>query len=80
MTYHIYRPLLRPAGFVTLPQGLVWQYAELPYDHPNPGAFPGLEVSRSYRYGLIATDRQLTFAEIDRFQLVPHGTLEMLPC
>lgn len=64
---HRYIPLLRPAGFATLPSGLRWDYVEAP-------AMPGLcrrdDIPLSaHRYGIIATDRALTADERDRFDL-----------
>ena len=61
---HLYEPLLRPAGFETLPSGLEWEYVEAP-DYVRR---PDLPLSRR-RHGVIATKRPLTSAEIDRFPL-----------
>ena len=64
-----YRPMLRPAGFATLPPGVRWEYVQSP-------AMSGLcnrpDLPRSdYRYGVISTDRALTVDEINHFDLVP---------
>lgn len=67
MTRTLYRPLLRPAGFATLPRGLVWEYVEAPaYVTQRP------DLPRStHLHGVIATDRPLTPDEIERFDLLP---------
>jgi hypothetical protein len=61
-----YRPMLRPAGFATLPADVGWRYVEA------PSGFiinrPDLPQSR-YLYGIIATDRELTPAELYTFDL-----------
>ncbi len=64
---YLYRALLRAAGFATLPSGVKWDYYERP-------AMPGLcareELPMSiYRYGVISTDRKLTEAEQEAFDL-----------
>lgn len=65
----LYRPVYRPPGFATLPEGVSWDYVEVP---PSLSFYrPELPVSR-YSYGIIATDRQLTARELDMFQLLKH--------
>lgn len=65
----LYRPVFRPPGFATLPQGVGWDYVEVP---PNLSFYrPELPVSR-YTYGIIRTDRQLTERERDTYQLLKH--------
>ena len=56
-TEWLYRPLLRPAGFCTLPEGLSWNYIEIPSEYPADRR--DLPISR-HRLGIIATRRQLT--------------------
>jgi hypothetical protein len=60
-----YRPTLRPASFSTLPQGIRWDFVEVPVDVRRPE----LPLSR-HRYGVIAVNRRLTADECDRFGLV----------
>lgn len=60
-----YRPLLRPAGFATLPSGLRWEYVEVPSYITKR---PDLPISR-HPHGIISTDRKLTDAECERFDL-----------
>jgi hypothetical protein len=69
MKVFLYRPIYRPPGYTTLPQGIVWDYVEVPPDL----AFyrPDLPVSR-YPYGIIKTDRQLTKQERNTFDLAIH--------
>lgn len=61
-----YIPLLRPASFCTLPDGLRWEYVEAPANI----ARPDLPTSR-HPHGVIETDRALTEAEIKHFDLRP---------
>ena len=63
---HVYRPLLRPAGFATMPAGLKWDYIEVPRDIAH--LRPNLPVS-AHRYGVIACDRELTEKECRNFDL-----------
>ena len=63
---HRYRPLLRPAGFATMPAGLKWDYVEVPRDIAH--LRPNLPVSR-HRYGVIACDRELTVKECVHFDV-----------
>jgi hypothetical protein len=63
-----YRTTLRPASGGGLPADLGWRYVEAP-----SGFFinrPDLPTSR-YLYGVIETDRELTPAELDHFDIVP---------
>lgn len=64
-----YRPRFRPAGYATLPPGVVWHYVEAPPCDYLP-SLVGVPVSR-HRYGVIATDRELTSDEIKTFELEP---------
>jgi hypothetical protein len=60
-----YTPLLRPAGFESLPRGLTWEYAEAPWDiaHRRP------DLPRSsHRHGVIEC-RPLTADECKIFDL-----------
>ena len=63
---YLYRPLLRPAGFATMPTGLKWDYVEVPRDIAH--LRPNLPVS-AHRYGVIACDRELTEKECRNFDL-----------
>ena len=63
---YLYRPLLRPAGFATMPAGLKWDYVEVPRDIAH--LRPNLPVSR-HRYGVIACDRELTVKECVHFDV-----------
>lgn len=68
---HLYRPQYRPAGFATLPPGLVWEYAQMPPDlaHRRP------ELPRSsHRFGVIVTTRALTAEECERYSLEGVGS------
>lgn len=61
-----YRTLYRPAGFATLPAGLSWRFVEAPLgEYWAPHTIP---TSR-YRYGVIETDRELTFEELHTYQI-----------
>ena len=66
MTYHRYRPLLRPASFSTLPAGTSWSYTEMPPDLAHLRS--DLPASR-HRHGVIATEREFTPAELEHFSL-----------
>lgn len=59
-----YIPLLRPAGFATLPSGLSWTYVEAPSYVTRR---PDLPTSR-HPHGVIEC-RELTADEADRFDL-----------
>jgi len=63
---YLYRPLLRPAGFATMPAGLKWDYVEVPREIAH--LRPSLPVS-AHRYGVIACDRELTEKECRHFDL-----------
>jgi hypothetical protein len=65
-TEWLYRPLLRPASFCTLPEGLSWNYVEIPSEYAADR--PDLPISR-HRFGIIATTRQLTAKERYTFDL-----------
>ena len=63
---YTYRPRLRPVGYATMPSDVKWEFIEAPAYDPMIGARLGIPVSRS-QYGIIATDRQLTKEERDRY-------------
>jgi len=67
---YLYQPLLRPAGFATLPKGLQWDYAEVPGNIAHHRL--DLPVSR-HQHGLIRVDRRLTADECRDFDLKYHG-------
>lgn len=64
---NLYRPLLRPASFATLPRGVRWEYVEAP---PYVNRRPDLRQS-DFPHGVIKTDRALTPDEIEQFDLRP---------
>ena len=67
MTLFLYAPMLRPASFATLPRGVAWDYVETPSD----GSVNRPDIPRSTRrYGIIRTDRALTRAETNTFELL----------
>jgi hypothetical protein len=68
MTQYRYIPLLRPAGFATLPPGVKWEYVEAPV-RPGLADRPDLPTSVNL-YGMISTDRKLTHDEMVRFDLL----------
>ena len=70
MSENTYRPLLRPAGYSTLPDGLEWDYVEMP---PDLAANRPDVPRSSYRYGIIRTARPLTTDEMRRFDLQSHS-------
>lgn len=63
----VYKPLLRPAGSATLPEGVAWFYVEAPA-MPGLANRPDLPASQ-HRYGAIAFERALTDDERKRFDL-----------
>ena len=63
---YLYRPLLRPAGFATMPAGLRWDYVEVPREIAH--LRPNLPVSR-HRYGVIVCECELTKTECRHFDL-----------
>lgn len=73
--YH-YRPLLRPAGFATMPPGLKWDYVEVPREIAH--LRPTLPVSR-HRYGVIACERELTEEECQRYELAREPDVGTAP-
>lgn len=63
-----YKPLLRPAGFATLPSGITWRYVAQPTMH---GLYGGPELPYcGFRFGIIETDRALTKAECATYDLM----------
>ena len=70
MSENTYRPLLRPVGCATLPNGLEWDYVEMP---PDLAAYRADVPRSSHRYGVIRTARALTADEMSRFDLRPHS-------
>lgn len=61
-----YRPLLRPAGYSTLPGGVNWEYVEA------PDYLPIAPAPRSrHPHGIIKTERALTADECRAFDLAP---------
>ena len=65
---NLYRPMLRPASFATLPRGLGWDYVEAPTQEIANRR--GLPLSDS-PHGVISTDRPLTADEMEHFDLQP---------
>jgi hypothetical protein len=44
-TEWLYRPLLRPSSFCTLPEGLSWNYVEIPSVPPTGPTFRSLGIA-----------------------------------
>ena len=65
---YLYRPMLRPAGFATMPAGLKWDYVEVPREIAH--LRQNLPVS-AHRYGVIVCERELTEKECRNFDLEP---------
>jgi len=61
-----YRTTLRPPGFGGLPKDVGWKYIEVPPDGTHYA--PNLPVSE-YTYGVIETNRPLTFGELDHYDI-----------
>ena len=61
-----YRTTLRPPAFGGLPPGVGWKYIEVPPDGTRYS--DKLPVSK-YPYGVIETDRPLTFAELQHYDI-----------
>jgi len=68
MTAYRYRTTLRPAGFGGVPMGVQWHYVELPRDHP--GHLFQDTPRGTYNFGVIETDRPLTKAEMEHFDII----------
>lgn len=66
MQQNLYRPLLRPAGFATLPRGLEWDYVQMPPDLAHRR--PELPASK-HRHGVIRTAWPLTAEECEQYSL-----------
>lgn len=71
-----YRPLLRPAGFDTLPRGIQWDYVEMPRDISHRR--PELPVSL-HPHGVISTDKPLTQEEKSSFPCNPFDVADERP-
>jgi len=71
-----YRTTLRPPGYGGLPEGVKWKYIEVPPDGTHYA--PNLPVSQ-YTYGVVETDRRLTFSELDHYDIerVPLSNEEL---
>ena len=65
-----YKMKHRPPSSSTLPDGLKWDYAELPRDFA--GNRPDLKTSQ-HQFGVIKTDRPLTASEMRAFEMEPVG-------
>lgn len=66
---NVYKPLLRPPGNATLPQGLKWEFVAAPPDMAH--RMRDLPSSYKDTFGIIKTDRPLTKYEIEHFSLEP---------
>jgi len=73
VTKYLYRPLLRPASFCTMPKGITWRYVEAPALDPLIGSRLGISVS-VHAHGVIAIDRRISQEEADTFSLEFLGT------
>lgn len=67
-----YRPQFRPPGFATLPQGIAWDYFEVPRYQAEVAQRRGLPLSQ-WPHGMIIVDRELTLDELTTFQLIYMG-------
>ena len=56
-TANVYKAMLRPVSFCTLPHGIRWEYVERPW--------------AGNIHGTIRTDRPFTADEMDRFGMSP---------
>ncbi len=66
-----YRTTLRPVGDGGIPAGIGWHHVEAPADFQFLPRFMRADMPRSpHRYGVIETDRDLTPAELDHFDIV----------
>ncbi len=61
-----YRTTLRPPAFGGLPEGVSWKYVEAP---PNGAKYSDKLPVSEHLYGVIETDRPLTFAELDHYDI-----------
>ena len=61
-----YKPILRPAGYATLPDGIEWTFVEAPDYLPMAPA-----PRSSHPHGIIDTNRPLTDDECRVFDLLP---------
>ena len=68
MTDYLYRPIIRPASFCTMPKGITWRYVEAPARDPRIASRLGIPVS-THTHGVIAIDRKLSQDEADTFSL-----------
>ena len=69
MTRAQYVPMLRPAGYATLPSGIDWEYVATG-THYTANHRPDVPVGKTL-YGVILTSRFLTPGELERFSLRP---------
>jgi hypothetical protein len=65
---YLYRPMLRPASFCTLPRGVEWDYVEAPAISPDIARRRGLPLS-VWTHGIISTNRELTREERENFDI-----------
>ena len=65
LTMNLYRPLLRPASWCTLPAGIEWEYVEMPFDSTMRQDLP----RSRFWHGIIRTSRPLTADELRHFDL-----------
>ena len=63
---YLYRPLLRPASFCTVPAG--WDYVEAPANEPLIAQRRGIPLS-TQPFGIIAYKRPLTAEERESYSL-----------
>lgn len=67
MTFAKYVPMLRPAGYATLPSGIDWEYVATGH-HYTSKYRPDVPVGKTL-YGVIITSRPLTHDELERFSM-----------
>ena len=71
-----YRTTLRAAMFGGMPTDIIWHYVEWPSDYWGPidtpaGKNPGGIPRSRHRYGVVETNRELTPAELEHFDIIP---------
>jgi hypothetical protein len=65
---YLYRPMYRDAYVSAFPSDVKWDYVEAPAGDPMIAVRRGLPLSR-HQFGIIATNRRLTSAEREEFQM-----------
>ena len=63
---YLYRPVLRPVSFASMPSDITWDYVEAPADTLIIAQRRSIPISR-HLYGIIATNRPFTPEERQRY-------------